>query len=129
MSNTFSYTSPAGAVTSITFDRYGHLANDSFKVSLNAKIEQSIGGTDYALEYGEAKKSFPFSFIVPRAKLSTETDMPAAMAFLILVSATKTFTWTDENGVARIVRQMSLDFQFTPLEGKWMKCEIELKEQ
>ena len=127
--NIFSHTSSAGVTTSITFDTAARLIADPDTLSFNDELGTSKGGTDYVREYGDDQNRFAFSFIVPRTKAETEADMADAKAFFAVVKRTGTFTWTDENGTVRTVRNMSNQITFEPMGGRWVRCSIELKEQ
>ena len=81
-------------------------------------------------EFGNDVNTYTFSFIVPRVKVASELDMPAAKTFFGVVKRTNTFQWTDNSSTVRTVRIMTNPIRFEPFGGgKYAKCTIELKEQ
>lgn len=129
MNNSFSFTDTAGTVHTLTFDTKGHMADDADALVFYDELSQTPNGTDIVRDYGAGKDTFSFSAVFPKFKTGTESDLADVKAFLGLVRRLNTFTWTDENGTVRTVRNLTNPIQFAPLGGRWYKVSLELKAQ
>jgi len=131
----FSYPTVAGATSTLTFNDgttgIARLQEDTDSYQMNDEIGQTLGGSDQVKEYGTAKNTYTFSFIVPQTKTASETDLADVKAFFAIVRRLYTFQWTDvdNSSVVRTVRLITNPIQWTRMGGKWFKITIELKDQ
>lgn len=132
----FSYPTVAGATSTLTFNDgvtgIARLQDDTDEYQMNSEIGQTKGGSDQVKEYGTPKNVYQFSFIVPKTKTASETDLADVKTFLAIVRNLYTFQWTDVDSTGspvRTVRLLTNPVKWTRLGGKWFKITLELRDQ
>lgn len=128
--HTFYYPTQATATSTLIWNTHAHLVDDSDVITFNDELDTAKGGTDYVRDYGDAIETFHFTGIVPRTKVSTETDKADVASFLKTVKRNNTFSWVDTSSVTRTVRIMNNPITLEPFAGgNCCRINLELKVQ
>lgn len=131
MAERFDYPTAAAATTSLIFGTASQLVGDPDELQFNDDVRITMGGTDRAVDFGDHRRSYTLTFIVPRSS-ATEDDKSDALTFFQTVKRVNTFQWTDGGSTVRTVRLMSNPVRFDPLENTgfaYYRVTVELREQ
>jgi hypothetical protein len=134
--NVWYYPTQAAATSTLTFNDsangWARSQDDVDEIQFNAEIGVTKGGSDMVKEYGTAKNIYSFTFIVPKTKTASETDLADFLTFIGVVRCLYTFQWYDVDvspAVYRTVRLTSTTIKKTRLGGKWFQITVQLRDQ
>jgi hypothetical protein len=103
---------------------------DVDELQFNAETGVTKGGSYQAKEYGTPKNIYPFTFIAPKTKTASETDLADFLTFIGVVRNINSFQWYDADAsVYRTVWLTTTAIKKTRLgAGKWFQITVSLRD-
>lgn len=116
----FDYPTAAAPTASLVFPQGGSLIGDPYRHTLNQSIEETRAKNPIVNRFGSGKPSMVFSLRCMRDS-ATEADRADVINFIdnVVLGATYSFQWTDEDGTVRAVKCLNAELEFVYFSGAY----------